>query len=173
MKKVVFILVALMAVAFTSCSQELDSKYVHYVFKYTCSEDDIENDIHIPYYKALEDLENGVIDSIEFRRIGDSLNVIADSYCDEKKDRYESYNIYPVLKEFGIDVDYYKKLQDTYGKSNVQLFHREDIGIREYEKTAWIWIEVYGETIYDTTFMWDLAEMKWVGIEFGTFWENF
>ncbi len=166
-----FAILTLVTVAFTftSCSQELDSKYVHRVFKYIISENGIENDIHTPFYKALEDIENGVIDSIEFKRICDSLNAIADSIWDVKENRYESYNIYPVLKEFGIDVDYYKKLQDTYGKSNVQLFHREDVYTHEYEKTAWIWIEVYGETVYDTTFMWDLAEMKWVGTESGTF----
>ncbi len=96
-----------------------------------------------------------------------------DSYVDTIiKDTCDSYDISSILHEFGINPDYYKKLQDTYGKDNVTLIHVEDIFI-EYKAATNIWIEVYGETIYDTAFIWNLAEMKWVGIESGDFWDNF
>ena len=150
MKKVVFILIAAMVFAFTACNEKVDSKYIHHAFKYNKSVSEMKNNIEDPSYEMKYD-----------------------SYVDTIiRDTCDLYDISSILDEFGINPYYYKKLQDTYGKDNVTLIHTEDI-FNEFKAATMIWIEVYGETIYDTTFMWDLAEMKWVGIESGDFWDNF
>lgn len=149
MKKVIFILVALMAVAFTSCNSSITSPY-QYSYHDRSEEGEKLNylrsvafeewanecwDAH-PQPHSLADTSRDCPICDKYNKIFDSLDRVYKT--NDTSFTSPKYDVSDVLVDFGIDKEQFLKLQEHYGVDNLMI---EVNVIKDYPKfidgTSW------------------------------------